>query len=57
MNRGRDMFDTSVVFDKWRAQFLNEKLLLKPGTNGWDLDTLEKNTHQSLITDVTKTEK
>jgi len=31
------MFDTFVIFDKWRIQFLNEKLMLKPGTNGWDL--------------------
>ena len=26
-----------LLFDKWRKQFLNEKLLLKPGANGWDL--------------------
>jgi len=25
------------TFSKWRSQFLNEKLMLKPGPNGWDL--------------------
>ena len=25
-----------LLFDKWRTQFINEKLLLKPGTNGFD---------------------
>ena len=31
------MSDLTTVFDKWRQQFLNERLLLKPGPNGWDL--------------------
>jgi len=31
------MSKASDVFKKWRAQFLNEKLMLKPGPNGWDL--------------------
>ena len=28
---------TEAVFSKWRNQFINERLLLKPGPNGWDL--------------------
>ena len=28
---------TEAVFQKWRKQFLNERLLLKPGPNGWEL--------------------
>ena len=35
--KGKDEKLTESVFKKWRKQFVNERLLLKPGPNGWEL--------------------